>query len=198
MEDDFYLIKLRIPYKSEITLQLKGNMTLKEMTQKYAFKTGIPIFKFGKTFFFYYQGFKLDSDSDEQISSIFKRDDLIIVEEKDEKKSTIYNHNKSRRDDILLRNNSIHNRPRCYSQYSQSYQIPQSFQNEVKEKENVKDEVKNLLEDMAVLGSIEKQMIESEQKKEPEKFISIDKCLNSADEQFFMQNIYKESGQLQS
>jgi hypothetical protein len=54
------------------------------------------------------------------------------------------------------------------------------------EEEDSKEEVKDLLKDMAVLGSIEKQMIESEKIKEPGKFVSIDSCLNSNDEQFFI------------
>jgi len=183
--DDFFLITFRIMDKGEITLQLNGNMTIKEMAQKYAFKAGISTDKFGKTIFFYHQGYKLDLDSDQQISTEFRKStDMVTVEEKEENKnSTIYNNNNSRRNDILLRNNSINNKYKLFSQSSQSCPISQS---NTKEEENVQDEVKDLLEDMAVLGSIEKLMIESEKIKDPEKFISIDECLNSEDEQFFI------------
>jgi hypothetical protein len=188
--DDFYQIKFTNLDKGEMTLQLNANTTFKEMANKYSFKTDIPIEKFGKTVFFYYQGYILDLDSDDNISSKLRQNDAITVEEKeDSKNSTIYNNNKSRRADIFLRNNSINNKYKFYSQaqtQSQSYGNSQSSLSGDIEEEDVKEEVKDLLKDMAVLGSIEKQMIESEKIKEPEKFISIDSCLNSKDEQFFI------------
>ena len=195
--DDFYLIKFTNFEKGEITLQLNGNTTFKEMAQKYAFKAGIPIEKFGKTLFFYYQGYILDLNSDDYISSKLRSNDAITVEEKEENKnSTIYNNNKSRRADIYLRNNLINNKYKYFSQSSQSQSQTQSqsqsigccqsSQSGVIEEENTKDEVVDVLRDMAALGSIEKQMIESEKIKEPGKFLSIDSCLNSNDEQFFI------------
>ena len=189
MEDN-YLIKFTNFDKGELTLQLNSNTTFKEMARKYSIKADIPLEKFGKTFFFYYQGYILDLNSDENISTKLKQNDVITVEEKEENKnSTIYNNNKSRRADIFLRNNSINNRYKMFSQsqsQSQSIGYSQSSLGGAIEEEDAKEEVKDLLKDMAVLGSIEKQMIESEKIKEPGKFLSIDACLNSSDEQFFI------------
>ena len=192
--DEFYLIKFTNFEKGELTLQLNANTTFKEMAKKYSLKADIPIEKFGQSVLFYYQGYILDLDSDDYISSKLRHNDEITVEEKEENKnSTIYNNNKSRRADIFLRNN-INNKYKRFSQSSQSQDQPQSqsigccqsSQSGTKEEENVKDEVVDVLRDMAVLGSIENQMIESEKIKEPGKFISIDACLNSNDEQFFI------------
>ena len=192
--DEFYLIKFTNFEKGELTLQLNANTTFKEMAKKYALKIDIPIEKFGQSVFFYYQGYILDLDSDDYISSKLRHNDAITVEEKEESKnSTIYNNNKSRRADIFLRNN-INNKYKRFSQSSQSQAQTQSqsigycqsSQSGTKEEENVKDEVVDVLRDMAVLGSVENQMIESEKIKEPGKFISIDACLNSNDEQFFI------------
>jgi hypothetical protein len=69
---------------------------------------------------------------------------------------------------------------------SQSIASYKSSPSSALEEEDTKEEVKDLLKDMAALGSIEKQMIESEKIKEPGKFISIDACLNSNDEQLFI------------
>ena len=192
--DEFYLIKFTNFEKGELTLQLNANTTFKEMAKKYSLKADIPIEKFGQSVLFYYQGYILDLDSDDYISSKLRHNDEITVEEKEENKnSTIYNNNKSRRADIFLRNN-INNKYKRFSQSSQSQAQSQSqsigccqsSQSGTKEEENVKDEVVDVLRDMAVLGSIENQMIESEKIKEPGKFISIDACLNSNDEQFFI------------
>ena len=124
MEDN-YLIKFTNFDKGELTLQLNSNTTFKEMARKYSIKADIPLEKFGKTFFFYYQGYILDLNSDENISTKLKQNDVITVEEKEENKnSTIYNNNKSRRADIFLRNNSINNR---YKMFSQSQSQSQSI-----------------------------------------------------------------------
>ena len=150
--DDFYQIKFTNLDKGEMTLQLNANTTFKEMTRKYSIKADIPLEKFGKTVFFYYQGYILDLNSDENISSKLRQNDAITVEEKEENKnSSIYNNNKSRRADIFLRNNSINNKYKMFSQAfpSQSIASYKSSPSSALEEEDTKEEVKDLLKYMA-------------------------------------------------
>ena len=84
------------------------------------------------------------------------------------------NNNNSIGDCINLRNNSV--------KFSKNY----ISHNEIGEEENVKEDINDLLGDLAIIGSLDKEMIETEQIEEPKKFIFIDECFHSKDEKFFI------------
>ena len=153
----------------EYKLQLTGDMTIKQMAQKYANKSGVPFEQISKSKIVVHKGHNYNPDSDKILSLILKDNDDIFIESKDEEEEgneSIVKRNEEIRNNI----NQRHNR----------------FRNHIDEDE--KEEVKDILKDMATLGCIENDKIENE-KNDPNKFISIDECINSNDDQFFILGI---------
>jgi hypothetical protein len=188
---------LNIEKDQKIVIQVTGDMTFKQIKAKYATKSDIPLDKIDQTFTFYYQGYKLDLNSDEQISQKFRViADTILVQKKEENKS-IVSENKSLRDCLCFKNNFINND--ASSRFNNNNNNNMNNMNNMNSMNmnnmnnntdiNSQEAVTDLLEDMAFFGSLEKQIIEKEVKEEPDKFISIFKCLNSEDDQFFILGI---------
>ena len=161
MEDNIFTIQV-INAKGNITLQLTENTTLKEMAEKYSKEIGEPFDNFGKNIFFIYNEKKLENFS-KQICYIFNPyDSVYILDENEPIKKT----NRDIRKEINKRQKDRRNGL---------------------EKSN--DLISEALGDMAVLGCIEKNQIEKDIKEKPNNFISINECLNSEDEQFFILGI---------
>ena len=161
MEDNIFTIQV-INAKGDITLQLTENTTLKEMAEKYSKEIGEPFDNFGKNIFFIYNEKKLENFS-KQICYIFNPyDSVYILDENEPIKKT----NRDIRKEINKRQKDRRNGLK---------------------KSN--DLISEALGDMAVLGCIEKNQIEKDIKEKPNNFISINECLNSEDEQFFILGI---------
>ena len=162
--------------KSEkIVIQVKGEMTFRQLKAKFANKSGIPEDKINQTFIFYHEGHRLDLNSNDRIDTILRVSlgDILYVST-NKGNSTESSEKKSMRDCLLLKNNAINNDIERFSNQT---------------KENKQEEISNLLEDMGVVGTLEKDIIENEFKDDPNKFISINQCLNSGDDQFFILGI---------
>ena len=197
----------------KIVIQVTGNTTFKQMKSKFSTKADIPLDKIDQTFNFYYQGYRLDLNSNDPISQKFRvLADTILVERKKDNTS-IVSENKSLRDCLCLKNNFINNDvPSRFNNNNMNNMnnmnmnnmnmnimnmnnmiIPNNNNNinpyNNTKNNNTQEEVTDLLEDMAFMGSLEKQIIEKELKDEPGKFISIDQCFNSGDDQFFILGI---------
>jgi hypothetical protein len=117
----------------------------------------------------------LDLNSNDRIDTILRVSlgDILYVST-NKGNSTESSEKKSMRDCLLLKNNAINNDIERFSNQT---------------KENKQEEISNLLEDMGVVGTLEKDIIENEFKDDPNKFISINQCLNSGDDQFFILGI---------
>ena len=165
MEDDIYNIQVINETKGNITLQLTENTTLKEMAEKYCKEIGEPFDNFGKTISFVHDGKTLEKFS-EQICFIFNPYDTVCIVNKNDGKTSIEKTNSDIRRNINKR------------QKRRRHGI-----------DKLNDPIGEALCDMAVLGCIEKNQIEKDIKENPNKFISINECLNSEDEQFFILGI---------
>lgn len=154
--------------KGDIKLPLNGNMTLKEVAQKYSIKIDEPFEEFGKTIFFFYGEKQLDYDSG-KIGYIFKKDDTVYISYK----------NKDEEQSIDKFNSEIRKK------VNKKQKIIRNSKNTKKEE----DTICLTLKHMALLGSIEKQKNEKNLENNPEKYISIEECLNSKNEQFFILGI---------
>ena len=170
----------------KIVIQVTSDTTFKEIKTKFSTKADIPLDKIDQTFNFYYQGYKLDLNSNDPISQKFRvLADTILVERKKDNTS-IVSENKSLRDCLCFKNNFINND--ASSRFNNNNNNNMNNMNNNTDI-NSQEAVTDLLEDMAFLGSLEKQIIEKEQKEEPGKFISIDQCFSSGDDQFFILGI---------
>ena len=147
--------------KNEIKLILLGNTTLKQMKMKLASKMDISPEDFGIKYFLTYNDKKLDLNSDEEICDIFNITDNIYMVGSD--KETIVN--------AMLRKKIIE-RERKNRNLTKNKNI-----------------IIETLEGMAALGSVDNLVIEKEKKENPENFISIDECINSNNDQFFILGI---------
>ena len=154
--------------EGDYDLQLTGNMTIKDMAEKYAFKLGKSFAELVKTINFVIKGRQYPLDSNMILSEKLENNGTVFIEQRDLKKEddSIVKQN------VLIRNeiNKKQNRFRNHTD------------------QNEKEEVKDILKDMAVMGSIENKEIEIE-KNDTNKFISINECLNSNDDQFFILGI---------
>jgi hypothetical protein len=93
----------------KIVIQVTSDTTFKEIKTKFSTKADIPLDKIDQTFNFYYQGYKLDLNSNDPISKKFRMlADTILVERKKDNTS-IVSENKSLRDCLCLKNNFINN-----------------------------------------------------------------------------------------
>ena len=155
--------------KGNLSLQLPPNMTVKEMINKYCVKVEENINDFGKSIFLSYNNARLDTNSQSMIGNLFKGYDTVYV---------AYSADES----VVEENNE---------QMKKIRKNQHKSMNEKKEnkEEGKKQKIKDTLEDMARLGSIENQTLQRLFKNTPELFISIDECLNSKDEQFFILGI---------
>ena len=180
MENQDFKVTFKIKEKEQkdqkIELQVQKQTTFKQLTSKFAAKLCIPTDKIEQFYSFYYDGYKYDINSNLPIEIKFRCNgvDIIYVEKNCQRKS-VFSENKSMRDCLFLKNNFINN-------------APSSNMNNQTE-DNKKEEVKDLLADMAVLGSLEKQIIQKELNDNSDKFVSINECLNSGDDQFFILGI---------
>lgn len=152
--------------KGNISLQLSPNMTIKQMINIYCVKIEEDPNNFGKSIFLMHNKSEINVNSQEKIENIFKPIDEVFIVYSNSS-SSLEGKNKERRERIRKR------------------QI--ASMNSKKESDNIK--VKDTLEDMAILGSIENIEIEKELKNFGDKFVSIDYCLKSDDEQFFILGI---------
>ena len=167
----------------KINVQMTMDNTFKQLKSKFAVKADIPEDKIDQTFNFYYSGYKLDLNLDEPLSSKFRViSDTIMVQRKKDNTS-IVSENKSLRDCLFLKNNVVSNDTPSRRLNRNNNNNNNNIDN------NSQEEVKDTLEDMAFIGSLEKQIIEKEIKEEPGKFVTIDQCLNSGDDQFFILGI---------
>ena len=156
--------------KGNLSLQLPPNMTVKEMINKYCTKAEENINDFGKSIFLTYNNARLDTNSQGMIGNLFKGYDTVYV---------IYSS-----DDTSVEEENNEQKKKIRKNQHKSM-------NEKKEnkEEGKKQKIKDTLEDMARLGSIENQTLLRISNKKPELFISIDECLNSKDDQFFILGI---------
>jgi len=137
-------------------------MTIKEMTDKYASKTNVSNEKFGSSLFLIYKKKNLDINSSQKIGEIFRNNDKIFVVDESRKKDR----NKKNLERIRRIN---------------------AKQNQISNSKKDDEEALDItLEHMAVLGSIEKEKIELEKKENPDSFVTVNQCLNSGDDQFFI------------
>ena len=157
-------------HKGNLSLQLPPNMTVKEMINKYCVKAEENISDYGKSIFISYNEKRLDTNSQDMIGKLFKGYDTVYVVYSSDETSVEEENNEQK---IKIRKKQ------------------HKSMNEKKEnkEEGKKQKIKDTLEDMARLGSIESQALQIIFKKKPELFISIDECLNSNDEQFFILGI---------
>ena len=160
--------------KGDLYLQVPENMTVKEMVMKYCSKIVESPDKFGKTIFLAYHNQKLDPSSSIQIGNIFRQKDQIYV---------VYGAEAESNSNLVIKNEQQKKRIRRRQFDSMN---PQNSLNNYYEKKEI---IKNTLEDMALLGSIEKQKIVHQLKNSPNEFISIDDCFKSKDEHFFILGI---------
>lgn len=166
--------------KGDLVLQVQPNMTVKEMIMKYCSKIVESPDKFGTSIFIAYEGKKIDPNSSALIGNLFKsKDELFVFYETEEDNSSLVKKNEQQKKKIRIRQYDSMN-----SKKSQS-----NSKNINYEKKEKKEQVKDTLEDMALLGSIEKQKIVHELKTTPNDFISIDECLKSNDEHFMILGI---------
>ena len=149
--------------KGNMTLQLLPQMTIKEMILKYCSKISESPENFGKTIFMTHENNKIDLNSQEIIGNKFKISDTIYV---------VYGDNPEKE------NNQVRRRRISMRQ-------KQNMNSHIESKEKIKD----TLEDMALLGCIDNQNIHEEVKNSKNKFISINDCLKSNDDQFFILGI---------
>ena len=165
-----YTITFTNYIKGDMTLQLTGDMTISEMKIKYCSKILEPPEKFGQTIFLVYSGAKLDLNSNEPIRNKFKPIDQIYVyyEEGDNSEKQV---NEIKKD---INKRQAKNRIRKVS---------------VKKDEKDEEKVEDTLEDMALLGSAESMSYQIDKKKQRDKYIEINKCLESNDDQFFILGI---------
>lgn len=154
--------------KGKLTLQLSGNMTISQMTDKYSTKIEEPREKFGKSITYAYLGQELDPNSNQLINSKLKIQDTIYISYKDDA-DDLENQAKLIKDEV----NQVERRRRNYSITTQ----------------NAIKEVKTTLNNMALIGNVETINLKSIAKKNPEKFISINDCLESGNDQYFILGI---------
>ena len=151
--------------KGNMILQIDPNMTIKQVINKYCTKIQEDPNKFGKSIFLSHDQTQINLNSNEKVNKIFRGVDEAVV---------------------------------IYSEYSTGVQKNEEGRKRIRKRQhqsmNVKEEgdtikVKDTLEDMALLGCYESIAIEKELKNSPDKFVSIDYCLKSDDEQFFILGI---------
>ena len=158
--------------KGDLNLQVSENITVKEMVMKYCSKIGESPDKFGKNIFLAHEKKKIDTNSLVPICNIFKQKDFIyVLYEEDDANLVIKNEQQKKR--IRRRQYDSMN-----SMNMMNMKISQNSYYEKKEK------IKDTLEDMALLGSIEKQKIVHQLKSSPNDFISIEDCIISEDEHY--------------
>ena len=144
------------------------------MINKYCSKIGESPDKFGNTISIAYKGEQLDPKSSQTINTIFKtKDEVFIFYDEDiesiEKEIIETKKKINRRQSLKRKEKKIH-----------------------EEKENEKViEINDILNDMANLGNIEKLNLEidKKRKKEGDNYTSIENCLTSGDDQFFILGI---------
>ena len=159
------------------TLSLSKNMTLNEMKDQYSKEMNISPNEFNESFGFVYKGKELNLNSKLNIGEQFNNSDSIYVVKKENKKSKIKKNNQ-RKNKILNRQNNLNN---C--DYNYDYEDIE-FVNNIN-----MNNIKNTLEDMAVLGCIEKDYIEDEKINNINNIKSINECLDSEDDELFILGI---------
>ena len=167
---------INIEKEQKIDIQATGDTTFRQLKVKFATKADIPVDKVDQTLNFFFGGHRLDLNSDELISTEFRFQggNSVYIEEKKKENSSLKSDKKSMRNCLLLKNNDINNDTSRFSNQTE---------------ENKKEEVSDLLGDMAIVGALDQQIIEDELKDDPDKFVSINQCLNSGDDQFFILGI---------
>ena len=154
--------------KGYLVRQVSEHLTVKDMVIKYCSKIGESPDKFGKTIFLAYQGKNINPNASQIIGNLFMpKDEIYVLYEEDS--TNLVKKNEEQKKRIRKR------------QFDNMNSNPKNSQNIYYEK---KEKIKDTLEDMALLGSIEKQKIILQKKTYPNQFISIDQCLNSNDEHF--------------
>ena len=166
---------INIEKDQKIDLQATKDTTFRQLKVKFATKVDMPVDKIDQTLEFYHYGYKLDINSNKLISSKFRLEggNTVYIEKKKEN-SSLKSEKKSMRNCLLLKNNDINNDTSRFSNQT---------------KENKQEEVSDLLADMGAVGALDQNIIEDELKDEPDRFVSINQCLNSGDDQFFILGI---------
>lgn len=141
---DSYMITFFNHVKGKLTLQLSGNMTISQMTDKYSTKIEEPREKFGKSITYAYLGQELDPNSNQLINSKLKIQDTIYISYKDDA-DDLENQAKLIKDEV----NQVERRRRNYSITTQ----------------NAIKEVKTTLNNMALIGNVETINLKSIAKK---------------------------------
>ena len=174
--EKFYDIHLINHLKGNMSCQFNGNITLSEMINKYCSKIGESPDKFGKTISILYKGVKLDPNSSQTINNIFKTEDEVFISYDEDKESIEKEIIETKK--LVNRRQSIRRRER-------------SIREEIEIEKEKDIEVDDILNDMAKLGNMEKLMfeIDKKKKKEEDNYTSIDYCLTSGDDQFFILGI---------
>ena len=167
---------INIEKEQKIDIQATKDTTFRQLKVKFATKADIPVDKVDQTLNFFFGGHRLDLNSDELISTEFRFQggNSVYIEEKKKENSSLKSDKRSMRNCLLLKNNDINNDTSRFSNQTE---------------ENKKEEVSDLLGDMAIVGALDQQIIEDELKDDPDKFVSINQCLNSGDDQFFILGI---------
>ena len=167
--EKFYEINFINHTKGHLSCQFKGNITLSEMINKYCGKIEESPAKFGNTISIVYNGVKLNPNSSQTINTIFKTKDEVFISYEEDEESIIKHINETKK--------AINNK---------------NTLDRLKINENEKNiEVDNTLNDMANLGNIEKLKFEIDKKrrKVTKQYMSIDKCITSGNDQFFILGI---------
>lgn len=152
--------------ETEISLLLSGDTTLKEMKNKLISKLEVSEDDFDQSFSLVYKDKQINLNSNEEISHKFNKGDIINLIGSKNDTSISSDFNSQLKEKIIKRQ--------------------RRNRNKVSKKENLID---STLEDMAALGCIEKQAIENEKRKGLNKYKSIDECIKSNDDQFFILGI---------
>ena len=177
MEKNSLTLSFLSSLNEDKTLSLSKNMTLNEMKDQYSKEMNISPNEFNESFGFVYKGKELNLNSKLNIGEQFNNSDSIYVVKKENKKSKIKKNNQ-RKNKILNRQNNLNN---C--DYNYDYEDIE-FVNNIN-----MNNIKNTLEDMAVLGCIEKDYIEDEKINNINNIKSINECLDSEDDELFILGI---------
>ena len=153
--------------KGDMTLQLTGDMTISEMKDKYCSKILESPEKFGQTIFLIHGGFKLNLNSNEPIRNKLKEIDTIYA---------LYDNGVNSENQVNEIKKNV-NKRQARNRFNKV---------SVKKDEKVEEKVEDTLEDMALLGSAESMSYQIDKKKQRDKYIEINKCLESNDDQFFI------------
>ena len=166
---------INIEKDQKIDLQATKDTTFRQLKVKFGTKVDMPVDKIDQTLEFFHYGYKLDINSNELISTKFRLEggNTVYIEKKKEN-SSLKSEKKSMRNCLLLKNNDINNDTSRFSNQT---------------KENKQEELSDLLADMGAVGALDQNIIEDELKDEPDRFVSINQCLNSGDDQFFILGI---------